>query len=155
MWPLYFGRAGARERLNKWPAAQADFRLAKAAAPNQPNVLNALGYALAVRGENVDEALEMLRTAVRLRPNSASILDSLGWAQFKSGRYEEAVATLERAAGMNGSIAEISDHLGDAYWRTGRLQQARLEWGRALRLVQTDVEKAALQQKITNGMAPL
>jgi tetratricopeptide (TPR) repeat protein len=155
MWPLYFGRGGARERQGKWESGLSDLRQAQAAAPNQPSVLNYLGYALADRGENVTEAISLLQTAVRLRPQSASILDSLGWAQFKAGRFEEAVSSLERAAGMDSTIPEISDHLGDAYWRTGRLEEAKLEWQRALRLPMEDSVREGLARKIRDGLPPL
>jgi tetratricopeptide (TPR) repeat protein len=152
LWPLYFGRGGARERLGNWPEALADLRIAKAAAPNQASVLNYLGYALADRGENLEEALVMLRTAVRLRPRSGSILDSLGWALYKMGRYEEAVATLENASALEGGLAEISEHLGDAYWRTGRKDEARIEWGRTLRLEATPQQRAAVTVKLRDGL---
>jgi tetratricopeptide (TPR) repeat protein len=153
-WPLYFGRGGARERQGNWTGALADLRVAKEAAPNQPNVLNYLGYALADRGESIEEALSMLRTAVRLRPRSGSILDSLGWALFKAGRYEEAVSTLESAASIAPSLAEITEHLGDAYWRTGREDEARLEWERTLRLEATPSQKAAVTLKLRDGLPP-
>jgi tetratricopeptide (TPR) repeat protein len=154
LWPLYFGRGGTRERQGNWPNALADLRIAKASAPNQPNVLNYLGYALADRGENIDEALVMLRTAVRLRPRSGSILDSLGWALYKAGRYEEAVATLESASSMEASLAEISEHLGDAYWRTGRQDEARIEWARTLRLETTQKQKDTIAIKLRDGLPP-
>jgi tetratricopeptide (TPR) repeat protein len=152
LWPLYFGRGGARERLGNWPAARDDLRLAKTAAPNQPSVLNYLGYALADRGESIEEALTLLRAAVRLRPRSGSILDSLGWAQFKAGRYEEAVATLEKASSLEGNLAEISEHLGDAYWRTGRQDEARIEWARTLRLETTPSQREAVSRKLQVGL---
>ena len=154
IWPLYFGRGGARERLGRWPEALADLRLAKAAAPNQPNVLNYLGYAMADRGENLDEAVTMLRNAMRLRPGSGAILDSYGWALYKSGRFEEAATVLERAASLAPNLAEVADHLGDVYWRTGRKEEARLEWQRALTLKPTDEQTKALETKLANGLPP-
>jgi Flp pilus assembly protein TadD len=132
----------------------ADLRIAKAAAPNQPNVLNYLGYAMADRGENLDEALGMLRNAMRLRPRSGAILDSYGWALFKSGRYEEAATILERAAGLAPNLAEVADHLGDVYWRTGRQEEARLEWRRALTLTPTEEQTKALEIKLSDGLPP-
>ena len=153
-WPLYFGRGGSRERQDNWTGAQSDLRVAKAAAPNQANVLNYLGYALADRGESLDEAIVMLRTAVRLRPRSGSILDSLGWGLFKAGRYDEAVATLEAAASMSPALAEISDHLGDAYWRLGLEDEARMEWARTLRLDVTPSQKAIIAVKMRDGLPP-
>ena len=153
-WPLYFGRGGARERLGRWPEALADLRLAREAAPNQPNVLNYLGYAMANRGENIDEALVILRKAMRLRPRSGAILDSYGWALFKSGRHEEAATMLERAASLAPNLAEVADHLGDVYWRTGRQEEARLEWRRALSLTPTEDQTKALQIKLSDGLPP-
>ncbi len=154
IWPLYFGRGGARERLGRWPEALADLRLAKAAAPNQPNVLNYLGYAMADRGENLDEAVAMLRNAMRLRPASGAILDSYGWALYKSGRFEEAATILERASGLAPNLAEVADHLGDVYWRTGRQEEARLEWQRALSLKPTAEQARALEIKLVDGLPP-
>lgn len=151
-WPLYFGRGGTRERQGNWTGALTDLRFAKAAAPNQANVLNYLGYAMADRGENVDEALVMLRAAVRLRPRSGSILDSLGWAFYRAGRFEESVSTLETAASMSPALAEISDHLGDAYWRSGREDEARMEWGRTLRLETTEAQKQSIAIKLRDGL---
>jgi Flp pilus assembly protein TadD len=153
-WPLYFGRGGARERQGNWVGALSDLRFAKTAAPNQPSVLNYLGYAMADRGENIDEALAMLRTAVRLRPRSGSILDSLGWALFRAGRYEEAVSTLEAASSMSPALAEITDHLGDAYWRTGREDEARMEWTRTLRLETTAKQRESVAAKLRDGLPP-
>jgi tetratricopeptide (TPR) repeat protein len=155
IWPLYFGRGGARERQGKWALALADLRFAKTAAPNQPNVLNYLGYALADRGESLEEALSMLRTAARLRPRSGAIQDSLGWALFQAGRYEDAVSTLETAANMAPALAEISDHLGDAYWRSGREDEARMEWARTLRLTITPEQRTRVTAKIRDGLPAL
>jgi tetratricopeptide (TPR) repeat protein len=155
IWPLYFGRGGTRERQGNWAGALPDLRFSKAAAPNQPNVLNYLGYALADRGESIEEALSMLRTAARLQPRSGAIQDSLGWALHQAGRYEEAVATLEAAANMSPALAEISDHLGDAYWRSGREDEARMEWGRTLRLPVTAEQKQRLESKLANGLPAL
>lgn len=155
IWPLYFGRGGARERQNKWTGALSDLRFAKNAAPNVPNVLNYLGYAMADRGESLEEALVMLRSAARLRPRSGAIQDSLGWALFRAGRYEEAVSTLEIAANMAPALAEISDHLGDAYWRSGREDEARMEWARTLRLIVTPRQRDQVTLKIRDGLPAL
>ncbi len=153
-WPLYFGRGGARERLGRWQEALLDLRTAQAAAPNQPSVLNYLGYALADRGENLNEALALLRTAMRLRPRSGAIADSYGWALYKMGRYEEAASVLEQAVSLSPNESEIADHLGDVYWRTGRQTEARLEWSRAYDLSTETAQKSALQIKLSQGLAP-
>lgn len=153
-WPLYFGRGGARERQGNWAGALSDFRFANAAAPNHPSVLNYLGYAFADRGENIDEAIVMLRTAVRINPKSGAIMDSLGWAYFRAGRYEDAISTLETAASLSPDLVEISDHLGDAYWRSGRDIEARLEWMRTLRLNPSRLQAEAIAIKLRDGLPP-
>ncbi|MEN9874283.1 MAG: hypothetical protein RL186_1180, partial [Pseudomonadota bacterium] len=152
LWPLYFGRGGARERLGQWPEALTDLRAAKAAAPKNPNVLNYLGYSLADRGQELDEAVAILRMAVRLRPDSGAILDSLGWALLKSGKDAEAVAVLEAAAQASPELAEVSDHLGDAYWSSGHKDEARLEWARALRLSTDKAQTDKIAQKLKSGL---
>jgi tetratricopeptide (TPR) repeat protein len=153
-WPLYFGRGGARERLGRWQEALPDLRTAQASAPNQPSVLNYLGYALADRGESLNEALALLRTAMRLRPRSGAIADSYGWALYKMGRYEEAASVLEQAVSLSPTVSEIADHLGDVYWRTGRQAEARLEWSRAYELSKEAAQKSALELKLSQGLAP-
>ncbi|WP_284359650.1 tetratricopeptide repeat protein [Candidatus Phycosocius spiralis] len=151
-WPLYFGRGCARERLGRWSEALPDLRTAQASAPNQPNVLNYLGYALADRGENLDEALALLRTATRLRPRSGEIADSYGWALYRIGRYEEAASLLERAVSLSPNVSEITEHLGDVYWRTSRHIEARLEWSRAYNQSTKPAQKNALEVKLSQGL---
>lgn len=149
-WRLYFARGAARDRLDRWPEAEADFRRALELSPEQPDVMNYLAYTWVDRGEHIDRALPMLRRAVELRPASGAIIDSLGWAYFQLGDYNQALLYLERAVELQPADAVLNDHLGDVYWRLGRRIEARFQWQRALSLEPEDA--AGLQAKIENGL---
>ena len=136
-WTVVYFRAISRERSGQWNLAEADFRTALRLEPDHPSVLNYLGYSLVDQGEKLEEAMAMIEKAVELRPNDGYIVDSLGWAHYQLGDYEEAVKHLERAIGLScgdhqcSSDAVINDHLGDAYWRVGRKVEARFQWSHA------------------------
>ena len=131
-WRLFYNRGIAYERAGEWEKAERDFRHALKLSPDQPSVLNYLGYSLIERGERLKEALEMVRKAVQARPNDGYIVDSLGWAYYRLGRYEDAVRELERAVSLRPGDPVINDHLGDAYWMVGRKLEARFQWQHAL-----------------------
>ncbi len=97
-WVVLFSRAICHERLKDYAKADADFRAALAVNPGQPQVLNYLGYSMVERGVNLDEALEMIKEAVAAQPDAGYIIDSLAWALFRLGRYEEALEPMERAS---------------------------------------------------------
>ena len=82
-------------------------------------------------GQNIDEAFKMLQRAVELAPRDGMIIDSLGWAYYRLGRYEDAVTELERAVSLKPEDPVIHDHLGDAYWKTGRALEAQFQWRHA------------------------
>lgn len=152
-WVLYFSRAVARERLGDWDNAEADFRRALDFQPDQPIVLNYLGYSLVERQERLDEALEMIERAVAAQPDNGAIVDSLAWALFRLGRYDEAVAPMERAAALLPVDPVINDHLGDVYWAVGRYREANFQWRRALSLGEhPDVDRDRLRRKIEAGL---
>ena len=133
-WGLYYARGTAYERLSSWPKAESDLRKALALQPNQPAVLNYLGYAMVDRGDRLPEALKLIKGAVQQRPDDGFIVDSLGWAYFRMGDYKNAETTLEHAVELKPADPEINAHLGDAYWQSGRREEARLQWQRALGL---------------------
>jgi tetratricopeptide (TPR) repeat protein len=151
-WLLFFGRGISYERTGRWEQAEADFRQALALVPDQPDVLNYLGYTLVVRGENLDEAFEMIERAVEQRPESGHIVDSLGWAYYSLGDYETAVPILERAVELVPYQPEILDHLGDAYWRVGRRLEAVYQWNHTLFFDPEPEFAQAVQDKIDNGL---
>lgn len=151
-WFLYNIRGMAEERSNLWDKAEADFRKALELSPDQPDVLNYLGYSLIVRNEKLDEALKMVKRAVALSPQNGEIVDSLGWAYFKLGRYDDAVITLEQAIKLKPGEATINDHLGDAYWKVGRKLEATYQWKHALAYNPEPEDIAKIEEKLKVGL---
>lgn len=151
-WRIYYFRGITYERTKRWKLAEADFRRALDLNPNQPQVLNYLGYSWVDMGMNLDEALEMIRTAVDLRPNDGYIIDSLGWAYYRLGRYEDAVDQLERAVELRPEDPVINDHLGDAYWQVGREREAMFQWTHARDLEPEEDDLPKILDKIENGL---
>jgi Flp pilus assembly protein TadD len=152
-WALFYSRGIALERSNQWERAQADFLKALELNPDQPYVLNYLGYSWVEHGVNLDKALSMIETAVKLRPDDGYIVDSMGWVLYRLGRYDEAVPHLERAVELRPADATINDHLGDAYWRIGRETEARFQWQRALVFKPEPAEAREIETKIKRGLA--
>ena len=153
LWPLKLLRATALEGADRWPETKQELEAALALAPDQPLILNFLGYAKLERGEDLDAAEAMIRKASALAPEDASITDSLGWALFKRGRYADAIETLERAAAKDPDQPEIHEHLGDALYSIGRRYEARFAWNAALISAEDDVA-ARIRLKIAAGLTP-
>jgi len=151
VWTLQLLRASALEEANRWPEAKKALQDGLAESPDQPLLLNFLGYAKLERGEDVDSAEAMIRKASELSPDDASIIDSLGWAQFKRGKVGEAIETLQRAAEKDPDQAEIQEHLGDALFKSGRRYEARFAWSAAL-ITGEDEIAARSKAKLTNGL---
>ena len=152
-WRLFYVRGIAFERLGEWPKAEADFKRALELEPDQPLVLNYLGYTWVEQGRNLDEARTMIEKAVELRPDDGYIVDSLGWAAYRLGDFEEAVRQLERAVELVAGDPIINDHLGDAYWQVGRSHEARFQWRRVLTLDPEDDLAAQVRRKIADGLS--
>ena len=150
-WPVFYNRGVSYERSGQWPKAEADFDRALELAPDQPSVLNYLGYSWADMGRHLDRALEMIQRAAARRPNDGAIVDSLGWVMFKQGDLARAVSTLERAVELEPEDATINGHLGDAYWAIGRKIEAQYQWRRALTLNPSADETAKLEAKLNTG----
>ena len=151
VWPLLLLRASALEEGKRWPEAKADLQEALSMAPDQPLLLNFLGYAQLERGENMDAAVAMIRKASDLAPDDASITDSLGWAEFKRGKVDEAIATLQRAAEKDPDQAEIQEHLGDALYKNGRRMEARFAWNASLVTAEDDIAMR-VKAKLVSGL---
>ena len=130
-WTLFYFRAICFERSHDWPKAEADFKKALELFPEQPLVLNYLGYSWVDQGINLDDAFKMLRRAVELRPTDGYIVDSLGWAHYKLGHYDESLRILEKAIEMKPADPTVNDHLGDVYWRVNRRTEAHFQWNHA------------------------
>lgn len=137
-WFLLYARGISHERQGAWPEAEADFRKALELNPEQPQVLNYLGYSLVEKQEKLDEALDMIQRAVASRPDSGYIVDSLGWVLYRLGRYSEAVGHMETAVELMPVDPVVNDHLGDVYWAVGRLREAEFQWKRALSFIEPD-----------------
>ncbi|WP_312418161.1 tetratricopeptide repeat protein, partial [Shinella sp.] len=154
-WSVFFQRGIAYERLKEWDKAEPNFRKSLELNPDQPQVLNYLGYSWVDMNRNLDEGLDMIRKAVSLKPDDGYIVDSLGWAYYRLGRFDDAVAELERAAELKAGDPTVNDHLGDAYWRVGRKLEATFQWNRALGLKPEDAEIVKIKDKIENGLADI
>ena len=142
------------ERLNRWPEAQADLLAALKLRPDEPELLNYLGYSWIDRNERLDEAIAMIAKAVAANPNSAAMIDSLGWGYYRKGDFDKARVQLERAVELEPGDPEINNHLGDLYWRTGRRLEAKFQWDRVLTLEPDAKIKANAEAKLKNGLGP-
>jgi tetratricopeptide (TPR) repeat protein len=151
-WSLFFLRGSMHERRGDWPAAEADLREALYRSPDEPVVLNYLGYSMLDRGNNLGEATRLIERAAKLRPGDGGIIDSLGWSFFRQGRFVEALVALEQAATIEPTDPTVTEHLGDAYWRVGRRIDARFRWRAALDLDPTPAQRKALLSKLDVGL---
>ncbi len=151
-WVLFYFRGICYERSKQWPKAEGDLKKALALFPDQPHVLNYLGYSWIDQGVNLDEGMAMIKKAVQQRPDDGYIVDSLGWAYYRIGNYEEAVKQLERAIELKPEDPTINDHLGDAYWRVGRVLEAKFQWAHARDLKPEPEELPKIEEKLANGL---
>jgi len=152
-WLIFYFRGICNERAKKWEQAEADLKEALRLYPDQPHVLNYLGYSWIDQGINLDDGMRMIRRAVEQRPDDGYIVDSLGWAYYRVGNYDEAVKNLERAVELKPDDPTINDHLGDAYWKTGRDIEARFQWSHARDLKPEPDDLVKIKQKLASGLA--
>lgn len=153
-WGIYFARGACYERLGMWDKAEVDLRKALALNPDQPEVMNYLGYGIMIQGGDLPHARKLIEQAYALQPNSPQIVDSMGWMLFKTGDVQGAVQLLEQAIEMLPGDATVNDHLGDAYWQAGRKTEARYQWQRALTFSPEPVLEESLQRKLKEGLEP-
>ncbi len=151
-WGLFYARGICNERVGNFKAFEADLRQSLALEPDQPQVLNYLGYSFIDRGENLDEALKMIQTAVAKQPDAGYIIDSLAWAYFRLGRYEDAVAPMEKASLLEPVDPIVTDHLGDVYWAVGRQREAKFQWHRALSFSPEEKDATRIRAKLAKGL---
>jgi tetratricopeptide (TPR) repeat protein len=152
-WVMFYFRGICYERDKQWPKAEADLKKALELKPDQPLVLNYLGYSWIDQGAHMDEGMDMIRRAVEQRPDDGYIVDSLGWAYFRIGNYDEAVKNLERAVELKPDDPTINDHLGDAYWRVGRKLEAHFQWSHAKDLNPDKEDLPKIEEKLKTGLA--
>jgi tetratricopeptide (TPR) repeat protein len=153
-WPLFFARAAAEEQSGHWDKAEQDLEMALKLSPDQAQVLNFLGYSWVDRGQHLTEALVMLEKARALSPYDGYIVDSVGWAYYRLGRYGDAAKTLQNAVLLVPGDSTINEHLGDAYWRVGRKLDAHFQWSHALAFGPEATEKPKLEHKLQFGLEP-
>ncbi|NHK28758.1 tetratricopeptide repeat protein [Parvularcula flava] len=151
LWRYYFSRGVLHADMDQWVQAEADLVMARELSDDEPYVLNYLGYSWVERGENLEEAFAMIEEALRQEPNSGAITDSLGWAHYQLGEYQEAIDYLERAVELEPADPVITDHLGDAYWQVSRRNEARYEWRRALSYDPDDDLRVVIERKLAEG----
>ena len=151
-WPLFYARAVSEEQSHHWDAAEADLQSALKLSPEQPQVLNYLGYSWVDQNRKLPEALAMLEKARSLSPYDGYIVDSVGWAYYRLGRYPDAAKALEAAVLLVPADPTINDHLGDAYWRVGRRLDAQFQWNHALSFDPDKDEKAEIEKKLADGL---
>jgi tetratricopeptide (TPR) repeat protein len=149
---LYYARGVSLASSNRWTDAESDFQAALKINPDRADVLNYLGYSWIEKGQHLDQALGMLEKARALRPMDGFIADSVGWAYFRLGRYQDSVRTLEEAVQLAPGAADVNDHLGDAYWRVGRKIDARYQWQHALQMAPEANQKPVLERKLQFGL---
>ncbi len=151
-WPVYFARGSCYERMNRWDDAEADLQKALELKPDQPDVLNYLGYGWLERGKNIEKARQMIQTAFKARPDDAEIVDSMGWSLYLGGDYVNAARYLEKAVDLLPGDATVNEHLGDAYWRVGRKTEARFQWERSLSFTTDEKLTTRIGQKLKEGL---
>ena len=151
-WRIFYYRGITYERQKMWDKAEVDFRKALSLSPDEPLILNYLGYSMIEKKINLSEALGMVKKAVELKPNDGYIVDSLGWAYFQLGDYEEAATNIERAVDLNPADPIIGEHLGDAYWRVGRTLEAKFQWQHAKDNGPGPDDLKRIEDKLLNGL---
>jgi tetratricopeptide (TPR) repeat protein len=151
-WTTYYFRGICFERSKQWAKAEVDFKKALELYPDQPHVLNYLGYSWIDQGVHLDEGMTMIKRSVEQRPDDGYIVDSLGWAYYRLGNYDEAVKNLERAVELKPVDPTINDHLGDVYWKVDRMLEAKFQWSHARDLKPEEDELAKIEQKLKVGL---
>lgn len=151
-WNVFFRRGIAYERLKEWEKAEPNFVKSLDLSANQPEVLNYLGYSWVDQGIHLDKGMEMIRKAVELRPRAGFIVDSLGWAHYRLGEFEDAVRELERAVELMPQDPTVNDHLGDAYWQVGRKLEATFQWKIALAAKTPPDDPEFIKKKLAEGL---
>lgn len=150
-WSVLYARGVSLERAGNWPRAEQLLKEALALRPNQPQILNYLGYSWIDRGENLKEALALITKAVAAKPDDGYIVDSLGWAYYRLGDYKNATKYLEQAVELKPNDPTINDHLGDAYWQVGRRREAQFQWNHALTFEPEPEDAVKIAKKLESG----
>ena len=151
-WAYFYARGTSYERLKRWPPAEVDLQKALQLKPDEPLILNYLGYSWVDQGRNLKQGLALIEKAVNAKPDDGYIVDSLGWAHYRLGNYKEAVKWLERAVELRPEDPVLNDHLGDAFWRVDRQLEARFQWEQALTLKPEPEDAEKIRRKLAKGL---
>lgn len=151
-WLYYYARGICYERMKEWNKAEVDLQKALELNPDQASVMNYLGYSWVDQNMHLEEAMDLIREAVRREPNNGYYVDSLGWAYYRLGQYDKAVKQLEKAVELRPEDPILNDHLGDAYWKVGRKREARFQWSHALSLDPEPDDRKEILDKLANGL---
>jgi len=130
---LLYARAMTAEKMGNYAMLEKDLKQILARDPDNVDALNALGYSLADRTKRYQEALDYIKRALDLKPDSYFVQDSMGWVSYRLGKYKEAVSYLRRALDAS-SDSEIAAHLTEVLWVMGDKQAAREVWDKALKV---------------------
>ena len=152
IWPILFLRGISFERSKNWDLAEADFISALELNPDQPQILNYMGYSLLERKEKLDQAMRMILLAAKKSPDSYHIIDSLGWAYYKTGDFQKALQYLERAMELESTDPIVNDHLGDVLWMLGRKMEAKFQWKKSLSFNPEPIDQKNTEYKLTFGL---
>ena len=154
-WNIYYQRGIAYERLKQWPKAEPNFRKALELFPNQPQVMNYLGYSWIDMNMNLEEGMEMIRKAVDLRPERRlhRRFARLGALPARPVRGRRARARARRSLKPDDPV--LNDHLGDAYWRAGRRLEATFQWSHARDMKPEPDVLAGVEKKLDEGLPPV
>ncbi len=151
-WPIYFALGICYDKIGNWVEAEKKLRHSMELSPDQPDVLNYLGYSFLIRGENFSEARMLIEKAIAKRPSDPQIMDSMGLALYLAGDYKQAIMYLERAVSLLPADVTVNEHLGDLYWRMGRKNEARFQWDRSLTYSKEDSVIQEIKEKIKYGL---
>ena len=155
--PLYpevtDGRGVAYERLGEWKKAEKDLLSSLEASPDQAYVINYLAYSWLEQGIKIEQSLKMLKRANKLKTNDPYIIDSLGWALYKLGKYKDSKKYLQNAVELLPADPTVNDHYGDVLWKNGNTIQARYYWNYVLNLEETEkMIKESVKNKLISGL---
>ncbi len=154
-WQLFFAIATCYDKQNNWQETEKNLTKSIELSPNQPDTLNYYGYSLLMRGEKLAEAKSMIEKALKKRSSDPQIIDSMGWAHYLLGEYEQAAEYMEKAVSLLPADATVNEHLGDIYWRLSRKTEARFQWDRAITYSTDENLTLEIKKKLKDGLPQL
>ena len=145
---VFYYRALALVNLKNWDDAIDSLDILIKKIPNNPTVMNFVGYTYVDKNINLQEGLSLIKKAIDLDPNNGFFIDSLGWAYYRMGEYKKSVTFLEKSVELEPLEAEITEHLGDVYFKLNRVKEAIVQWKRAISLTSSKDYETRINKKI-------